>query len=243
MARLIGIPDDLVPTCREISDLHMRRISQRDALVPMRMSDELFGPLLEARRAAPADDLLSGLVAAEVDGRRLTHEELLGFCYLLLIGGNDTTSNWIGNAAVLLAQRPDVRAEIDSDRSLLPAALEEVMRLESPTQVLPRRTTRAVTLHGTTVAAGTRVLMVWGAANRDEREFVDAERLDVHRGDARHLALGQGIHFCLGAALARLEARVAFDALLDRKPDYELADTPEPVRSSWALGFARVHLA
>ena len=240
MARLIGIPDDLVPTCREISDLHMRRISQRDALVPMRMSDELFGPLLDARRAAPADDLLSGLVAAEVDGRRLTHEELLGFCYLLLIGGNDTTSNWIGNAAVLFAQRPDVRTEIVDDQSLLPAALEEVMRLESPTQVLPRRATRAVTLHGTTVAAGTRVLMVWGAANRDEREFVDAERLDVHRDDARHLALGQGIHFCLGAALARLEARVAFEALLDRKPDYELADTPEPVRSSWALGFARV---
>ena len=155
MARLIGIPDDLVPTCREISDLHMRRISQRGPLVPMRMSDELFGPLLKARRAAPADDLLSGLVAAEVDGRRLTHEELLGFCYLLLIGGNDTTSNWIGNAAVLLAQRPDVRAEIVADRSLLPTALEEVMRLESPTQVLPRRATRAVTLHGTTVAAGT----------------------------------------------------------------------------------------
>ena len=209
----------------------------------MRMSDELFGPLLEARRASPADDLLSGLVAAEVDGRRLTDEELLGFCYLLLIGGNDTTSNWIGNAAVLLAQQPDTRAEIVADRSLLPAALEEVLRLESPTQVLPRRATRDVILHGTQIAAGTRVLLVWGAANRDEREFVDAERLDVHRSEARHLAFGQGIHFCLGAALARLEARIAFEVLLERKPHYQLADPPEPVRSSWALGFARVPVA
>jgi cytochrome P450 family 130 len=240
MGRLIGIPDELIATCREISDLHMRRISQRDALVPMRMSDELFRPLLAARRSAPADDLLSGLVTAEVDGRRLTDEELLGFCYLLLIGGNDTTSNWIGNTAVVLAEHPGVRAELVDDPSLLPAALEEGLRLESPTQVLPRRTADDVTLHDTRVAAGTRVLLVWGAANRDEREFAGADHLDIRRPETRHLAFGQGIHFCLGAALARLEARVAFEELLSRVPTYELAAPPEPVRSSWALGYARV---
>ena len=240
MGRLIGIPDELIPTCREISDLHMRRISQRDALVPMRMSDDLFRPLLAERRTTPADDLLSDLVAAEVDGRSLTDEELLGFCYLLLIGGNDTTTNWIGNAAVLFARNPDVRADLVGDPSLLPAALEEALRLESPTQVLPRRTTREITLHDTCVAAGTRVLLVWGAANRDEREFVDPEQIDIRRRELRHLAFGQGIHFCLGAALARLEARVAFEELLRRLPTYELAGEPEPVRSSWALGYAHV---
>jgi cytochrome P450 family 130 len=240
MGRLIGIPDELIPTCREISDLHMRRISQRDALVPMRMSDDLFRPLLAERRSMPAHDLLSDLVAAEVDGRSLTDEELLGFCYLLLIGGNDTTTNWIGNAAVLFARNPDVRAELVGDPSLLPAALEEALRLESPTQVLPRRTTREITLYETLVAAGTRVLLVWGAANRDEREFVHPEHVDIRRRETRHLAFGQGIHFCLGAPLARLEARVAFEELLRRVPTYELAAEPEPVRSSWALGYAHV---
>jgi cytochrome P450 len=240
MGRLIGIPEELVPTCREISDLHMRRITQRDALVPMRMSDELFRPLLAARRAAPADDLLSALVTAEVDGRGLTDEELLGFCYLLLIGGNDTTTNWIGNAAVLFGRSTDVRDALAGDPSLLPAALEEALRLESPTQVLPRRATRDITLHDTRITAGTRVLLVWGAANRDEREFADPERFDPHRHDMRHLAFGQGIHFCLGAALARMEARVAFEELLLRMPAYELAAEPEPVRSSWALGYAHV---
>jgi cytochrome P450 len=240
IGRLVGIPDELVPRCREISDLHMRRISQRDALVPMRMSDELFGPLLAERRRQPADDLLTALVVAEVDGRRLTEDELLGFCYLLLIGGNDTTTNWIGNGAALFARHPEARAELVADPSLIPPALEEVLRLESPTQVLPRRTTHDVELHGTNVAAGTRVLLLWGAANRDEREFVDPEHLDIRRKESRHVAFGQGIHFCLGAALARLEARVAFEELLIRIPDYTLVGEPEPVRSSWALGYAHL---
>jgi cytochrome P450 len=240
MGRLIGIPDEIIPTCREISDLHMRRISQRDALVPMRMSDELFRPLLAARRAAPADDLLSALVTAEVGGRGLTDEELLGFCYLLLIGGNDTTTNWIGNTAVVLAHNPAIRADLADDPSLLPAALEESLRIESPTQLLPRRTTRDVELHDTVIPAGTRVLLVWGAANRDEREFERPEQFIARRAESRHLAFGQGIHFCLGAALARLEARVAFEELLRRLPGYKLVQPPDPVRSSWALGYARV---
>ena len=240
MGRLIGIPDDLVPRCREISDLHMRRISQRDALVPMRMSDDLFAPLLAARRREPADDLLTALVSAEVEGRGLTDGELLGFCYLLLIGGNDTTTNWIGNSVALFARHPEARAEVVDDVSLLAAALEEVLRLESPTQVLPRRTTGEIVVHGTRIPAGIRVLLVWGAANRDEREFVDADRFDLRRKETRHLAFGQGIHFCLGAALARLEARVALEELLARAPTFELAMEPEPVRSSWALGYSHL---
>lgn len=240
MGRLIGVPDELVPRCREISDLHMRRVTQRDALVPMRMSDDLFRPLLAARRDSPADDLLSALVATEVDGRVLSEDELLGFCYLLLIGGNDTTSNWIANSVVLLAHHPDTRAELVADPTRIPDALEEVMRLESPTQVLPRRATTTITLHRTTIEAGTRVLLVWGAANRDGREFAAPDTFDPRRAEARHLALGRGIHFCLGAALARLEARVALEELLARAPRYRLTADPVAVRSSWALGFEEV---
>jgi cytochrome P450 len=242
IGRLVGIPDELLPHCREISDLHMRRITQRDALVPMRMSDEVFGELLEARRRRPEDDLLTALLAAEVDGRRLSQDELLGFGYLLLIGGNDTTTNWIGNGAALLAHHPDVRARISADPafSSLPNALEEVLRMESPTQLLPRRAATDVARHDTMIAAGMRVLLVWGAANRDERAFAAPDEFDAVRAGTRHLAFGQGIHFCLGAALARLEARVAFEELLTRFPAYELAGCGERVRSSWALGYAHL---
>jgi cytochrome P450 len=245
IGRLVGIPDELLPRCREISDLHMRRITQRDALVPMRMSDELFSELLDARRRTPEDDLLTALLDAEVDGRKLTQDELLGFGYLLLIGGNDTTTNWIGNGAAVLAQERDARARLAADPAMatLPAVLEEILRLESPTQLLPRRAARDVERHGTTIPAGMRVLLVWGAANRDERAFPEPERLDPGRVGARHLAFGQGIHFCLGAPLARLEARVAFEELLRRFPRYELAGAGERVRSSWALGWAHLPVA
>ena len=242
MGRLIGVPEDLIPMCREISDLHMRRITYRDALVPMQMSDELFGALLAERRRHAEDDLLTALLEAEVDGRCLTDDELLGFCYLLLIGGNDTTTNWIGNAAALLARHPDIRARLVNDQSCIPPAMEEAMRIESPTQLLTRRTTSDMVLHDTSVAAGTRVLLVLGAANRDEREFDEPDRFDIDRREARHLALGHGIHFCLGAVLARLEARIAFEELLARVPEYEIAGTPERLRSSWALGYEHLRV-
>ncbi len=202
---------------------------------------ECFADLLEVRRRAPANDLMSALLAAEVDGSRLTQDELLGFCFLLLVAGNDTTTNLIGNGAALLARHPEQRDFLASDTDHLPNAIEEMLRYESPAQALPRRVQTDVTLHDTTLEAGARVMLVWGAANHDEREFDNPERFDVQRHIDRHLGFGHGIHYCLGASLARLEARAAFTVLLDRAPDYELTeDDPPRIRSGWARAFERL---
>jgi len=237
MGRMLGVPAPLIRHFREISDLHMRRISNRDALVPMRMSDELFIPLLEERRAAPTDDLLSALLHAEVDGDRLSEDELLGFCYLLLIGGNDTTTNWIGNALGVILRDPSWRDALVEDRSKIPPLLEEVLRVESPTQIINRRTAADVELHGTLIPAGTRTLLVIGAANRDPRQFDSPEEIRPGRDSSPTVAFGWGIHFCPGATLARLEARVAIEELLRRAPRLVATGKPERVRSSWALGY------
>jgi cytochrome P450 len=193
-----------------------------------------FSALLEARRREPRDDLASALLEAEIDGVRLSQPELLGFCFVLIVAGNDTTTNLIANGAVLLAQHPEQRKLLVEEPARLPNAIEEMLRLESPAQALPRILRRDATLHGVALPAGALVRLVWGAANRDPREFEDAERFDVARPLRRHLGFGHGIHFCLGAHLARLEARVAFEELLARLPDYALERAPGWRHSIWA---------
>lgn len=183
---------------------------------------------------------MTALVDAEVDGQRLADEELLGFCLLLILAGNDTTSSLIGTGTVLLARHPDQRALLVQDPGRWPAAIEEMMRLESPAQAQPRTTTAPVELHGTTIPAGSRVMLVLGAANLDEREYPEAERFDIARAAQRHLALGHGVHYCLGASLARLEARVAFEEWHARFPTYELAAEPERAMSMWARAYRRI---
>ncbi|HZP30269.1 MAG TPA: cytochrome P450, partial [Acidimicrobiia bacterium] len=159
------------------------------------------------------------------------------FSFLLLIAGNDTTTSLIGNGAELLARHPDQRAALVAHPSLVPNAIEEMLRIEAPTQALPRTAMREVELHGVTIPAGSRVMLLWGAANLDDREFDDPERFDVHRRIQRHLSFGHGAHHCLGAALARLEGRVAFEELLGRVPDYEVVGTPVRYASNWARAF------
>lgn len=199
-----------------------------------------FAKLLDERRGERRDDLMSALLDAEIEGERLSQEELLGFCFVLIVAGNDTTTNLIANGAVLLARHPEQRRRLAADPSLIPNAVEEMLRYESPAQVLPRRTTEAVTLHGVTIPAEQEVKLIWAAANRDEREFSDPDRFDVQRDIRRHLGLGIGSHFCLGAKLARLEGRVAFEELLARMPEYELTSTPRWVPSIWARAYAGV---
>ena len=203
---------------------------------------EEFAKLLEARRRERQDDLMSALIDAEIAGERLSQEDLLGFCFLLVVGGNDTTTNLIANGAVLLARHPDQRKELCDDPSRVPQAVEEMLRIESPTQVLPRIAMRDVTLHGQTVPAGDEIALVWGAANHDERRFEEPERFDIHRPNNRHLALGHGIHFCMGAHLARLEGRVSFEELLARMPDYALDAEPQWQPSPWARAYQSVPL-
>jgi cytochrome P450 len=199
-----------------------------------------FSKLLAERRVTRRDDLMSALVDAELDGQQLSEEDLLGFCFTLIVAGNDTTTNLIANGAVLLAEHPDQRARLVRDRAAIANAVEEMVRCESPAQALPRRVMRDVALHGRTIPKGVMVRLVWGAANRDEREFADAERFDVTRPVPRHLGFGHGVHFCLGARLARLEARVAFEELLAVMPEYELTGDPGWKTSIWARSHHRV---
>jgi len=199
-----------------------------------------FAKLLDERRRERRDDLMSALLDARIEGERLSQEDLLGFCFVLIVAGNDTTTNLLANGAVLLARHPDQRRMLAEDASLIPNAVEEMLRYESPAQVLPRRTTEPVEIHGVTIPAGQEIKLIWAAANRDDREFPDPDRFDIRRDIRRHLALGIGIHFCLGAKLLRLEARVGFEDLLARIPEYELESEPKWVQSIWARAYAGV---
>ena len=238
MGELIGIPEELLDECRSITDAVMRIEGPEGNASPVERADAVFGPLVDARRAVPGDDLISALLAVGREGGEpLSTEEILGFCYLLLIGGNDTTTNLIGNGMELLARHPEQRAALVADPLMIPQAVEEMLRREPPTQTSARQTTSPVELHGVLIPADTRLLLMWGAANLDEREFDRPEVFDIHRRADRHLSLGHGAHFCMGAALARLEARVAFEELLACMPEFEIVQPPERIRSVWAWGF------
>jgi cytochrome P450 len=207
---------------------------------------ERIGAIVEERRRSPRDDLVSALVAATVDGDRLADEEIIGFCYLLILAGTETTANLIANGVMAFANHPDQRSELATEPTLIPDAVEEILRWDSPVQSQARTTTRPVELHGRTIPEGVKVLILFGSAGRDEREFPDADRFDVRRRIERHLTFGHGIHYCLGAALARLEAQVAFEELLVRIPDWQIdADQNEldRIRSYMVRGPARLPLA
>ena len=178
-----------------------------------------FTDLIERRRVEPRGDMVSQLVALGEDTVSIMW--ILGFAFTMVTGGNDTTTGLLGGSAVLLHQQPDQRRRLVDDPSMIPSAVEELLRLTSPVQNLARTTTQDVDLHGTTIPKGSKVLLSYGAANRDEREFgTDADSLDVGRNPARILSFSYGAHHCLGAAAARLQARVVLEELLVRFPDF-----------------------
>jgi cytochrome P450 len=182
---------------------------------------------LKERQAQPADDLFTGLVQAEIadaDGRtrHLTEHEAAAFGNLLISAGTETVARLLGWAAVVLDQHPAQRAELAADHALIPNAVEELLRFESPSPVQGRWTTRPVELHGTVIPADSKVLLLTGSAGRDERRYPDADRFDVHRDLGAHVSFGFGIHFCLGAALARLEGRIALEETLRRFPEWRV---------------------
>lgn len=186
---------------------------------------EYFSALIERRRTAPEDDVVSHLVAAGVgaDGDFAGVVSILGFTFTMVAGGNDTTTGMLGGAVQLLQQHPDQRESLVRDRSLIPDAVEEFLRLTSPVQGLARTTTREVEFDGAVVPADRRVLLLYGSANRDERVFGDdAETLDIARKPRHILTFAQGPHHCLGAAAARMQSRVALEELLARAPGFEV---------------------
>ncbi|MEX2139762.1 MAG: cytochrome P450 [Pirellulales bacterium] len=188
--------------------------------------------LLDLRRSEPKDDLLTRLARAEMDGERLTQEEILGFFQLLLLAGNETTTNLLNNAVLCFIENPDELDRLRRRLDLLPSAIEEIVRYRSPLQWIGRVTKREVEMHGEVIPAGTFVLVMIGAANRDPEHFRDPNRFDITRDPNPHLAFGHGVHFCLGAPLARLEAKIALGHLLERLQSFELAsDEPWPPRT------------
>lgn len=181
-----------------------------------------FSGLLDERRREPREDLVSALSVAEVDGERLSERELVSFCQLLLIAGQETTKNLIANFTLTLADHPDVHAELVRDLDLVPGAIEEVLRYLPPVWFLVRQTTTEVELSGVRIPAGQLVMPWTASANRDAAQFPGPDRLDIRRDPNRHLAFGQGIHFCVGAPLSRLEARVALPMMLEQLRDLRL---------------------
>jgi cytochrome P450 len=207
------------------------------------MSEYLIA-LRSRREQDPADDLLTRLWQAEVDGERLTHEEVLGFFQGLLLAGSETTTHLITNAILCFIEHPAELQRVRANPELLPSAIEEVLRYRSPLQWMYRIARRDVSLHGQTIPAGKMVLPIIGSGNRDERVFADAERFDVGRNPNPHIAFGHGIHFCMGAPLARLESRLALTDLLGRIEDLRLAsDEPwEPRKGLHVHGPARLRI-
>ena len=242
ICELLGIPTSDRRLFRGwIETLIRRKPDEPDTITAARAaSAELsayLGSQIEARRSAMTDDLIGYSVTVADESGAMNDEELLGFVRLLLVAGHETTINLIGNAYLALARHPDERARVAADPTLTASTVEEVLRFESPVPQLCRTTTRDLVRHDVEIPSGSVVVMVFAAANRDEREFDEPDRFDVTRRVDRHLALGHGIHHCLGAALARLQARAAIDAVLERFPDYEITtDTIEMLPSGHARG-------
>ena len=198
---------------------------------------DYFHRLLPERRQHPQSDLLSLLIAAEEQGDKLSEGELLATCVLLFIAGHETTVNLIGNGLLALLRHPDQLARLSDEPTLIQSAVEELLRYDSPVQRTARMTNIDVEVDGRKIAKGSMVVATIGAANRDPAQFPDPDRLDITRRDNRHIAFGFGIHFCLGAPLARVEGQVALGTLLRRMPGLALqAATPEWRESSTLRG-------
>ena len=236
VSELLGIREADRDHLRTLADTVVHREDGQSAIPPaaMQASQQMllyFRDLVAERARTPGGDLVSALLDSEVDGARLAVPEVMAFLFLMVIAGNETTTKLIGNAVYHLWRHPDQRERVRRDPSLIPNWVEETLRYDGSTQMLARAVTRDVELHGCQLRAGDRLLLLVGAANRDERVFPDPDRFDLRRDTSQHLAFGKGTHFCLGASLARLETRAALEEIQHRVPDFELE--PE--------GLVRVH--
>ncbi|MDZ4837727.1 MAG: cytochrome P450 [Candidatus Melainabacteria bacterium] len=196
---------------------------------------EYLRPLVQDRRREPKNDLISALVAAEEDGKKLTEEELLANCILILVAGHETTVNLIGNSVRMLLQHPDQLALLKSNPELVPGAIGETLRFESPVQTTRRLAGEDMELAGQKIKEGDMMLLFMGAANRDPLQFPDPDKFDITRDTKKHLSYGHGIHHCLGSSLADTEGQVALETLLKRMPDMKVLPQKIEMRNTFAL--------
>ena len=215
IAELLGIPPEDRARFKLWSDAAVGSLST-DNIDPRPEMGEYFLQIFAQRREHPQNDLVSALLNAQVDGEHLTQAEMLSFCILLLVAGNETTTNLIGNALLCLDDFPDAMEALRAEPNLIPSAIEEVLRYRSPVQFTGRIATSDTIVGGQAIKAGQGIRLLLGSANRDEAQFPNADSFDIRRMPNRHLAFGHGIHFCLGAPLARLEAKIALTLLLER---------------------------
>jgi len=248
ISRLLGVPDGDQEQLRGWSDALLHREEGDMDVTPAGIDAayqlyKYFAAFVTERRADPgADDLAAALVASESEGEQLTDDQVVGFLFLLIIAGNETTTKLLGNCLLAMQRFPRERAKVIDDRGRVPDAVEEILRYEGSTQVMARTLTRNVKVHGARMPRGDKVLLLLGSANRDERVWDRADEFDIDRAwPTHHLAFGHGIHVCLGAALARLEMRVSLEEFLERFPGYEIdEDALERVHSGNVRGYSKM---
>jgi cholest-4-en-3-one 26-monooxygenase len=248
IAEMIGIPQE---DRHKVFDWSNRmigfddpeyRTSYDDGIVAATEMYAYANELAVERRRNPTDDLVSVLMAAEIDGERLTELEFDVFFLLLSVAGNETTRNLLSGGLLALIEHPEERAKLLAEPSRIPSGVEELLRWVSPVMHVRRTATRDTEIRGTKIREGDKVVVYYISANRDEEVFADPYRFDVDRRPNEHLAFGVGTHFCLGASLARLEIRALFEELLRRLPDIELAAPPRRLRSNFINGIKEMQI-
>jgi cytochrome P450 len=253
ISELMGVPESDRDEVRRLADLVVHRedgvrdvpLAGMEAAIEL---NEYYADMVEQRRRTPSDDLTSALTTAENEGDRLADQEIIAFLFLMVVAGNETTTKLLGNALFHLAGRPDQQTEVfaapEDSQGLLESWIEETLRYDNSSQMLARHVVADVELHGRTVPAGSKLLVLLGSANRDEDVFTDPAAYDIHRSKdelSRSLSFGTGRHFCLGAHLARLEARVVLTELVRRVDQYEVhGDRASRVHSTSVRGFAHL---
>jgi cytochrome P450 len=232
ISTLLGFPEEDHDQLREWSDISLHREEGMEGLTPeaeeaQHLTVAYYSEQVQQRRRQPRDDMITALVEADLETpegvvRKLEDVEVMGMMALISNAGNETVARMLGWAALTLDAYPDARRELVADPSLIPGAVEELLRYEAPSPIQGRYVTRDFQLHGTVIPAGAKLALLTGSAGRDERKYPDPDRYDIHRSIDRHLTFGYGAHYCLGAALARMEGKVALTEVLRRFPAWEV---------------------